>query len=159
MNTVHTGWNSLGGALFLSFDSLPTSIHMMQPFEKALPFKSDDAYHGLAEVQGILHIENDHLVLEFQVQDSIFGALKSGPKRLRVNYVDLSTVKYRKNWFISRFDLKINSLSLLSKFPGAKDGRISLKVKRRFKSEAEDIESYVNLRIAELKLELLEGEV
>lgn len=131
---------------------------MMQPFEKALPFKTDDAYHGLAEVQGIMHIERDHLVLEFQVQDSIFGALKSGPKKLRINYVDLSGLEYRRNWFRSRLDLKINNLSILTRFPGAKDGRISLKIKRRFKTEVEDIESYVNLQIAELKLERLEGE-
>lgn len=130
----------------------------MQPFEKDLPFKSDDAFHGLAEVQGILHIDRDHLVLEFQIQDSFFGALKSAPKNLRINYLELTKVAYRKNWFRSRFELKINSLSLLTKFPGAKDGRISLKVKRQFKEQAEDIESYVNLRIAELKLEKLESE-
>ncbi len=131
----------------------------MQPFENALPFKTDDAYHGLAEVQGILHIERDHLILEFQVQDSFFGALKSAPKRLRVDYIDLSKLQYQRSWFKSRIELKINNLRILSKFPGAKDGRISLKVKRKLKEEAEDIESYVNLRVAEMKLEKLEGEV
>ncbi|MEL6660163.1 MAG: hypothetical protein AAFY48_21910 [Bacteroidota bacterium] len=132
---------------------------MMQPFEKALPFKTDDAYHGLAEVQGILHIERDHLILEFQIQDSFFGALKSAPKRLRINYLDMSKMQYQRSWFKSKLELKINNLGILSKFPGAKDGRISLKVKRSFKEEAEDIESYVNLRVAEVKLEKLEGEV
>lgn len=128
---------------------------MMQPFEKAIPFKTDDAYHGLAKVEGILHVESDHLILEFQVQDTFFGALKSAPKKLRINYLDLNRVEYERGWFKSRMNLKINNLSILTRFPGAKEGRISLKIGRKLKDAAEDIESYVNLRTAELKLDLL----
>jgi hypothetical protein len=131
---------------------------MMPPFEKALPFKTNDAYHGLAEVQGILHVERDHLELEFQLQDSFFGALKSGTKQLRIDYLSLAKMTYRRNLFKSRLELKINSVKLISRFPGAKDGLITLKIKRRYKTEAEDIETYVNMRVAEMKLEKLERE-
>ena len=130
----------------------------MQPFEKSLPFKTDGAYHGLAEVSGILHIDRDHLVLEFEVKDSLFGALKSAPKELKIKYKDLAKLTYARTMFKSRLELKINSLQILSRFPGAKDGHISLKIKRKLKTEAEDISSYVNLRIADIGLDALANE-
>jgi hypothetical protein len=130
---------------------------MMQPFDKDLPFQTTDAYHGLAEVQGILHVDRDELVLEFEVKDSFIGALKSGTRRLAISYLDLSKVTYRRSWFKSRLELKLRSVEIMSKFPGARDGQITLKIKRRYKTEAEDIETYANLRIAELRLEQLES--
>ena len=130
---------------------------MMQPFDKDLPFQTSDAYNGLAEVQGILHVKREELVLEFHVQDSFFGALKSGTKRLAISYLDLAKVTYQRNWFKSRLELKLKRLDQLKKFPGAKDGLITLKIKRRYKTETEDIETYANLRIAEMGLEHLDN--
>lgn len=129
---------------------------MMQPFEKSLPFKTDDAYHGFAELQGILHIERNHLLLEFEVKDRFVGALKSGPKQLKVAYEELTRLDYQRNLFKSRMEIKVKSLRIQTSFPGAKDGCITLKIKRRYKTEAEDIATYANMRIAELGLERLE---
>ncbi|RME98848.1 MAG: hypothetical protein D6772_08475 [Bacteroidetes bacterium] len=129
---------------------------MMQPFNKDLPFQTKDAYRGFAEVHGILHVDRDELVLEFQVQDSFIGALKSATKHLPISYLDLVKLSYVRTWFKSYLELKLRSVSVMSKFPGAKDGLITLKIKRRYKVEAEDIETYVNLRIAEMRLEQLE---
>lgn len=131
---------------------------MMPPFEKDLPFKTDGAYNGLADVEGILHIERDYLLLEFEMKDGLFGVVKSGAKELKISYLDLSSIHYLRSWVKSRLELKVNSMRILSAFPGAKDGKISLKIKRNRKDAAEDIESYVNLRIAELRLENLENE-
>lgn len=130
----------------------------MQPFEKTLPFKTDRAYHGFAEVDGMLHIERDHLLLEFEVKDVFLGALKSGPKQLKIAYADLSKMNYLRSIFKSQMEIKVKSLRILTKFPGAKEGSIILKIKRRFKTEADDIATYVNMRIAELGLERLERE-
>jgi hypothetical protein len=131
---------------------------MMMPMERDLPFKTDEAYHGFAEIQGLLHVERDHLLLEFEMKDSILGVIKSGAKELEISYFDLNKVEYKRSLFKSRLILSVNNMRVLSAFPGAKDGVIALKIKRRYKGEAEDIESYVNLRIAELKLEQLERE-
>ncbi len=131
---------------------------MMQPFVKSLPFKTDGAYHGLAEVSGLFHIDRDYLTLEFEVKDSFLGALKSAPKQLKIKYADLSKLTYVRTLFKSRLELKINSLKILSRFPGAKDGHVSLKIKRKLKIEAEDISTYVNLRIAEIGLDALANE-
>ena len=126
------------------------------PMERDLPFKTDEAYHGFAEIQGLLHVERDHLLLEFELKDALFGVLKSGAKELKISYLDLNHVAYRRSWVKSRLVLQVNNMRVLSAFPGAKDGTIVLKIKRKYKGAAEDIESYANLRIAELKLEKLE---
>lgn len=130
---------------------------MMQPFEKTLPFKTDGAYSGFANVEGMLHVERNHLVLEFEIKDSLFGALKSGTKELKIEYADLRRMTYQRSLFKSRLEISVKSVRILSRFPAAKDGQISLKIARRSKEEVEDIETYVNLRIAEIGLEKLEG--
>ena len=131
---------------------------MMLPFERSLPFTVKGAYNGFAKVDGILHVEPNHLILEFVVQDSLFGALKSGAKEIRVPYNEMHGMKYVRGLFKSHLELKIKSLRTLRRFPGAKDGCLTCKIKRRFKEEAEDITNYVNLRIAEIGLEALERE-
>lgn len=129
----------------------------MMPMERDLPFKTDQAYHGFAEIQGLLHVERDHLLLEFEMKDSILGVLKSGAKELKISYLDLNQVEYQRSLFRSRLILKVNNMRVLSAFPGAKDGVIAMKIQRKYKTEVEDIVPYVNMRIADLKLEQLEG--
>lgn len=131
----------------------------MLPLDRDLPFKTDEAYHGFAEIEGILHVEPNRLLLEFEVKDGILGLIKSGAKELAIPYLDLNRVEYERSWFKSRLVLKVKSMRILSAFPAAKDGRIVLKLKRRLKNAAEDLESYANLRIAEARLEKLENEV
>ena len=99
---------------------------MMMPMERDLPFKTDEAYHGFAEIQGLLHVERDHLLLEFELKDALFGVLKSGAKELKISYLDLNHVAYRRSWVKSRLVLQVNNMRVLSAFPGAKDGTIDV---------------------------------
>ncbi len=120
-----------------------------------LPFKTDEAYSGLAAVEGIMRAEKGRLILEYQVKDNIFGVIKSKPKELMIPYEEMSQVLYKRNWFISRFRLHINSMRILGEFPVGKDGIISLKVKRKHKEIAKNLESYINLRLSEIRLDML----
>ena len=55
---------------------------------RPVPFETDSAYGGFAEVKGQLRFEADELVVEFQVKDAIFGAKSIGPlgKVVRTTY-------------------------------------------------------------------------
>lgn len=128
---------------------------MMLPSERTLPFKSDEAYNGFAEVNGMLHVEHDHLLLEFEVKDAFVGMLKSSAKELRIEYPELLGATYQRSWVKSRLQLKVKRMQVQARFPGAKEGVIELKIKRKYKTVAEDLESYINLRIAEKGLEEL----
>ena len=125
--------------------------------QKYIPFTTDKAYGGFADIDGMLQVERDRLVLEYQVKDGILGVLKSSPQDLVIPYDELSTVEFKSGWFSASLRLKIRNLHKLSQFPAGKDGMITLKIKRRDRELADDMEAYINLRIAEVGLEKLEG--
>ncbi|MCB0636862.1 MAG: hypothetical protein KDC54_09615 [Lewinella sp.] len=120
--------------------------------ERQLPFTTEKAYQGFAAVEGILKVEQERLVLEYQVKDNFIGLLKSGTKNLVIPYHQLSKVIYSRGLFRSQLQLLINSMHILGEFPASKNGLIILKIKRSFKEIAEDMEAYINLRIAEERL-------
>lgn len=117
-----------------------------------LHFTAEEAYSGLAEVEGIMRLEPRALVLEFQVKDSIFGVIKSKAKDLRIPFEELEEVEYKVNWRMSRFEIYVQSMHLLGQFPGSKDGRITLKIKRKYKQNAKEFSSHLNLRLSEYRL-------
>jgi hypothetical protein len=121
-----------------------------------LHFTTDDAYSGLAKVEGILRAEKNRLILEYQVKDNLIGVIKSSPKELRIPFEELSEVTYKLNWFVSRFRLHINSMKILGEFPVGKDGVISLRIRRKQKEMAKDLISYINLRLSEIRLDRLD---
>lgn len=120
-----------------------------------LHFTTDDAYSGLAKVQGILRAEKDRLILEYQVKDNLFGVIKSNPKKLNIPYEELAEVNYKLNWFVSRFRLHVNSMKVLGEFPVGKEGVISLRITRKQKQTAKELASYINLRLSEIRLDQL----
>ncbi len=124
----------------------------------SLPFKTEDAYSGLASVQGMIRFEPKQLVLEYQVKDNIVGMLKSGTKELRIPFENLNELTYKVNWFISRLKLHVNSMRILGEFPVGKDGIITLRINRKQRQTAREIVSQVNLRLSELRLEMLGGD-
>lgn len=121
-----------------------------------LHFTTDDAYSGLAKVEGILRAEKNRLILEYQVKDNLIGVIKSSPKELRIPFEELSEVTYKLNWFVSRFRLHISSMKILGEFPVGKDGVISLRIRRKQKEMAKDLLSYINLRLSEIRLDRLD---
>ncbi len=117
-----------------------------------IPFSNDDVYSGLAKLDGILTVSKDHLDLEFQTQDAVFGVMKSKPKNLKIPLLELSNFTYKRNLFSSRIIFRVTKLKYIRDFPKSEQGEIKLKIKRKYKEEAKRIESFVNYRISELRL-------
>jgi hypothetical protein len=124
----------------------------------SLPFTTEDAYQGLANVNGMMQVRRNELILEYQVKDNIFGVLKSGTKELHIPFSELSEVQYKLNWFVSRFRLHVKSMRILGEFPVGKDGVISLKIKRKQKKVAQDLASSINLRLSEIRLDMMDDD-
>ena len=118
-----------------------------------IPFSNDDVYSGLAKLDGILTVSKDHLALEFQTQDAVFGVMKSKPRVLKIPLLELSAFKYKRNLFTSRIIFRVTKLNLIRDFPKSEQGEVKLKIKRKYKEEARRIESFVNYRVSELRLE------
>jgi hypothetical protein len=122
-----------------------------------LPFKLSDVYGGFAEVQGILSTEPDAIVLQFQVKDSVIGLVKSPPKELKIPFSEIESVEYKRNIFVSRFFIRVHSLSVLDGFPDNKDGEVRLKIKRTHKETARNAASHLSLQLSEYRLAELES--
>lgn len=118
-----------------------------------LHFKINEVYQGLAQAEGIMYTDEKSVYLEYQVKDSMFGVLKSEPKKLVIPIALISNVRFRSNVFRSRFIFDVNDLRLLSKFPGAKEGRVKLAVKRRNKDAAYALADFLNGNYMQEKIE------
>lgn len=120
-----------------------------------LHFQSD-AYEGLAEIEGIMHIQEAHVLLEYQVKDALAGVVKSDLKQLHIPFDEISLVQYKLNFFVSKMIFQIDNMEILGKFEASQKGRIKLKVKRRNKELAKRFASQLKLRISESNLDILD---
>jgi hypothetical protein len=109
-----------------------------------LHFKINEVYQGLAKAEGIMYTDEKALILEYEVKDSMFGVIKSDPKKLVIPIALISNVRFSSNFLLSRFKFDVNDLKLLSKFPGAKEGRVKLAIKRRNKEAGFALASFLN---------------
>lgn len=118
-----------------------------------LHFKINEVYQGLAKAEGIMYTDEKSLFLEYEVKDSMFGVIKSNPKKLKIPIALISNVRFRSNLFLSRFIFNVNDLKLLTKFPGAKEGRVKLVIKRRNKEAAYALAAFLKGDYVQEKIE------
>ena len=101
-----------------------------------VPFTLDNVWGGFGEGAGLLHDEGSHLTVEYELKDGVFGAVKSGVKRLQIPFDDLVSVKLTKGWLgTSWLGLKIviqtKRLDSLNGVPGASQGKVELPIARK----------------------------
>lgn len=121
-----------------------------------LPFSIDDLYSGLARVNGLLSLEKDEVVMEFQTQDNIVGVLKGRTGTARIPVRELYEVEVKTSWLSRFLIIRPSSLTWLERIPGADESQLKLKFKKRDLQSAKEIASYLNLRISEIRLEEME---
>ena len=92
----------------------------------SLPF-SIPMYAGLAKADGLVRLEGNTLVLEFQVQDRALGVLKSELKELRIpifeiEHLELANGLLRK----PRLRVQTETMRVSRQIPGAEHGTFFL---------------------------------
>ena len=131
------------------------------PFDtRSVPFEIPNVSHGFQKAGGLLKLEDEdeRLVLEFEVEDALFGVFKSGVREAILPLRKLQSVEFKKGWFSSKVILEANSLRVFEGIPGASQGECTLKIKRENRKEAEKLISKVRLILSELKLKDLDAE-
>src|SRR5258705_724325 len=100
----------------------------------SVPFTIPHLYGCLAECHGLLRGDGNHLVLEFQVQDNIFGLIRGSPKIVRLPLTELESVELRKGWFRdSNLVIAAKSLASVAALPGSRQGRVELRIATKSK--------------------------
>ncbi len=85
----------------------------------------------LTEAAGLVYLEGNVLVLEYEKKDALLGAYRSGVKTVEIPMEELSDVRYVKNIFKSELVIETRSMTLVEEVPGNKQGRLRLKVPRK----------------------------
>ncbi|MFH5830797.1 hypothetical protein ACG2F4_02425 [Halalkalibaculum sp. DA3122] len=129
------------------------------PFEtKAVQFEIPAVNYGLQTASGLLKLEGEELLIEFQVKDALFEVFKSDVEEVAIPLRALQSVEYKKGWFSSRIVLEADSLRVFDEIPGADQGECILKIKRKERKEAEKLVSKIRLVMSEIKLNDLNEE-
>lgn len=96
----------------------------------ALPFSISELYGGLACAYGIAHLGDSGIELEYEVQDEVFGTVKSGAKQVRVPLENIVSIEFVKGIFSDRVEIQTDRLEIANEVPNSKQARFQLGTKR-----------------------------
>ena len=124
----------------------------------SIPVKFPEIYEGFADAEGVLRISSDALTLEYQVKDNLIGIVKSGVSTAVIPFDHIDEVDFRSKFFWTSINIRVDSLQIVGDVPGAKQGRVRLKIPRRYKREAAALAHEASIRSSQSKLDRLEGD-
>ena len=110
-------------------------------------FYIDQVYGSLAKANGIAEITDDALVLEFEIKDSWFGALKSKVREEVVPIEDIAGVRLQRGMWNTKLSLQGRRLSTFSNVPTAEGGEVTLMFRREYRSAVEHLARELTERI------------
>ena len=130
---------------------------MTQPYDDiGIPFRIEDIYQGLGEINGRLRIGEGVLLLEYRMKDAVFGVLRGRVRELRIPFVDIEDIEFHDGWFRKRITIRAMSIASFADIPGAEGGVLVLKIKRGDVPRAQVGVSRLRLLQSEQKLQALD---
>jgi hypothetical protein len=123
---------------------------------RSLPFSIENLNGGFMKVEGILRVEEENLVFEYQKKDAVVEAYQSDLKTTTILLSELDMLEYKKGWFSAKLILHGKRASSFGELPGKDLTERVLKVKRKHRNIAANISSNLNLKLSEKKLSELE---
>ena len=125
----------------------------------SIPVKFPEIYEGFAEAEGVLRISSDALTVEYQVKDNLIGIMKSDVQTAAIPFDRIDEVDFKSNFIRTSLNIRVDSMQVVEDVPGAKQGKVSLKIPRRYRKEAAVIAHEASIRSSQSKLDRLEGDV
>jgi hypothetical protein len=114
----------------------------------AVPVRMEDSWAGLASNLGLLRLEGESLLLEFETKDEVLQVLKSEVKRIAVPLTAVEACRWKPGWFRGQIELSVHGLDTLAGVPGATQGRVTLHVARKDRPKAFGVVANVELALA-----------
>jgi len=114
----------------------------------SVPVTLDSSWGGLASNSGLLRLEGDTLVLEFETKDDVLKVLKSGVKRFAVPLTEVEACRWHRGWFGGKIELSVRRMNVLDGIAGAGQGRVTLGVSRNDRDRAFGLVTNVELAMA-----------
>jgi hypothetical protein len=114
----------------------------------SVPVTLDHSWGGLASNSGLLRLEGDTLVLEFETKDGVLEVLKSGVKRYDLPLKEVEACQWHRGWFGGGIELSVRSMDALEGIAGAAQGRVTFGVVRKDRDRAFGLVASVDLALA-----------
>lgn len=111
-----------------------------------LPFERQEPRMGLMRLSGMMHLEGDSLILEYQKTDNLVRLLKLERRELVIPLADLIFADAHSNIFKSYFHLRVSRFGLLSDVFDNGTGEVKLKIRRADRDLAFDIADEIRHR-------------
>ena len=99
---------------------------------QSVPFSVPNAHRGASEMRGTVCLEGDDVVVEMQVK--LFSLFKRPPQTYRFDMTDLEEVRHVRRLWGDTVVLRTRPMDCVGQIPGASNGELHLKVKRRDRS-------------------------
>ena len=115
----------------------------------SLPF-SVSAYGGLARADGLLRLEGQSLVVEFQVQDRLLGWFRSDLKEQRIPIAEIDDIRLKTHWFRRpRLVVQTETMRVSRQIPGSEHGMFELTLEPRHELAAKHLISTIEVAKAD----------
>ena len=123
-----------------------------------LPFYFDEIYEGFATMEGMIRIDANAIIFEYQTKDALLGIVKSDTKTARIEFSEIESIEYKKSLFTSKLFISANVFLGSKGFPNNDANELTLKIKRSNSDIASEFVSRINLRISEERLKDVESQ-
>lgn len=102
---------------------------------------------GLSDCSGMLFIEDDKLIVEYQNSDSILGLWSSKVKEIEVPLNEIRRARLQQKFWNSEFTIQSKSMKTFRKLPCEISGTFSFTVEKRSQKAAEALVNNLNALI------------
>lgn len=126
----------------------------MSGLTQSLPVQLEDTWAGLAQNAGLLRLEGDALVLEFETK--AVELMHLGATQHRLPLAEVEACHWKPGWWGGKLEISVRRLAVLSGIPGAAQGRVTLKVSRKHRADALGLVASVELVLAHRALSAAE---
>ena len=118
----------------------------------SVPFSVPNLHGGFATARGIVRLEPEHLVLEFDVRDDLVGVFNSSVSQVRIPLTEVESLKLSKRLWWTSLVVRTKSMTVIADVPGRSHEGFRLNIARKYRDDAAALAADVDLRIAEIRL-------
>ena len=101
-------------------------------------FSTTDAT-GMTETQGLVSIEEDKLIVEYQTVDAMLGVIKTKVKAAEIPIQELTSVRLEQRLWSVDLVAQGKNMRVFKNAPGSKGGKLKLRVNRQSARAAVDL--------------------
>ena len=110
-----------------------------------------------SQLEGVLHLEEGGIRLEFYHKETVLNVFGSSLKERPIDFERIADLQHKKGWFGDRLIIQFKSMSDADGIPGAKLGAVYLKTRKRDRDRVAELVVDGNYRMSELRFDALEA--